>query len=127
MTTNPALRALTELVHHVRTVNVPAQPWDRPGILAALDAALRRSGIGLADLAAAAIRAAQSDRCQTPAVIPLDGEHWRGDSAPAPRVPAIPRWDHQAHAHAVANRATDQAAHAAAARAALRTRTEETA
>ena len=49
--------------------------WDTPGVLHAIGRA-RERGDGTA-VAVAAIRAAASPSNRTPAVIALDGEHWR--------------------------------------------------
>lgn len=64
-------------------VNALRPDWDKPGIEDALGRARRRADAPT--LAIAAIRAATSAKNRTPAVIGMDGEHWR---TPVPaRVP----------------------------------------
>jgi hypothetical protein len=70
-TPHPALTAIAELLHHIRP------DWDKPGILTHLDTARLRVGVTPATLAIAAIKAAANPTNRTPAVIPLDGDHWR--------------------------------------------------
>lgn len=73
------LRAIAHLVHQVRA------DWDIPGIMAAL----RESPGGLADLVIAAVTAARDRRDQrTPAVIAMDGPHWRNSAPISPAEPA---------------------------------------
>jgi len=85
-------RALAALVHELR------QDWDATGILTALHAARNRSTP--AGVAIAAIRAASVASNRTPAMIALEGSHWR-DAAPradAPRC-TVPGHEHElAHA-----------------------------
>lgn len=56
--------------------------WDRPGIIAELGKA--RAMAPASDLAIAAVRAASDPNNRTPAVIGMEGAHWRG-SAVAPK------------------------------------------
>ncbi len=63
------IRSLAALVSSLR------DDWTRPGIEAALQKA--RDVAAAADVAVAAIRASQVPTNTTPAVIPLDGPHWR--------------------------------------------------
>lgn len=49
--------------------------WDKPGILDALAKARDRADVH--DLAIAAIRASLNAKARTPAVIGMDGAHWR--------------------------------------------------
>ena len=71
-------KALAALVHELR------QDWDVTGILPPLHAARNRSTP--AGVAIAAIRAASDPSNRTPAVIALEGVHWR-DAAPRPDAP----------------------------------------
>jgi hypothetical protein len=71
MMTHPTLTTITELLHQLRP------DWDTAGILAHLETARLRVGVTPANLAIAAIRAATNPKNRTPAVIPLDGDHWR--------------------------------------------------
>jgi hypothetical protein len=84
-TTHPALTAIAELLHHIRP------DWDKPGILTHLDTARLRVGVTPATLAIAAIHAATNPTNRTPAVIPLDGEHWRNPAVTPHRNVAPPR------------------------------------
>jgi len=71
-----ALRALAAFLGCLRP------GWDPPGVLTALQAA--SVDHGLAELATAAVRAAQEPSNRGPGVIPLPGAHWR---PPQPVVP----------------------------------------
>lgn len=74
---------LANLVHEIRT------DWQEPGIRAALAKVADRP---LLEVAAAALAATGRVDQRTPAVIALDGEHWRilnPEPAPAPRSPVI--------------------------------------
>lgn len=63
------------LVDLTRTIR-PA--WDRPGVQAAVKASLARElQPTLAELAYALIRCAENPSISTPAVIALDGPHWK--------------------------------------------------
>lgn len=84
------------------------EPWDRPGIEDALATARHRADI--ADLVRAGLRAAAIPTNRTPAVIALDGDHWRGHESAAPRARRVaptdrcsicdaPLDDHQLHDH----------------------------
>lgn len=64
--------------HLAALVHATRPDWDAPGILAALSKLRTRP---LAVVAYAAIRAAETPTNRTPAVIALDGPHWR---APTP-------------------------------------------
>jgi hypothetical protein len=81
MTSNPLThrqaKALAALVHELRG------DWDTPGILDALGRA--RDIAPGPDLAIAAIKAAGSAHNRTPAVIALEGPHWRGSDTPPRR------------------------------------------
>jgi hypothetical protein len=79
-----ALRALAFVVNAVRP------DWDRPGVLAKLNQATA-AGKPLGQLAVAAIRAALDESNRTPAVIPLDGAHWRDTPAPRLEVTPVPK------------------------------------
>jgi hypothetical protein len=82
MTTEAQLRALTELVHHVR----PA--WDRHGIYAALHANSAR--LDFPRLIRAAVDAAQDPDARTPAAIHTrDGQAWHHDQ-PTPTKAGTP-------------------------------------
>lgn len=72
--------ALAELIHALRP------EWDAPGVLAAIGEA---RDVGPAPMVAiAAIRAATTPTNRTPAVIPMEGAHWRTDpGSPAARFP----------------------------------------
>lgn len=68
----PMADALTRLLALLRP------DWQPPGIAAALaDQRLRAKPP--TEVALAAIRAGANSKIRTPAVIPLDGEHWNGD------------------------------------------------
>lgn len=69
MTTEPQLRALTELVHAMRP------GWDRAGIYAAVHGASATRS--LAQLAHVAIDAATDKTANTPAVIASRDRHWQ--------------------------------------------------
>lgn len=73
--------ALAKFVHTLRG------DWDVPGIEHALGVARTRAGAG--DLAVAAITAAASHSNRTPAVIALDGPHWRKLPGGGPRPEAV--------------------------------------
>jgi hypothetical protein len=51
--------------------------WDTAGLMKAFETARFRVGVTPADLAVAAIHASANPKNRTPAVIPLDGDHWR--------------------------------------------------
>lgn len=104
-----ALRALAYVVTTVRP------DWDRPGVLAKLTQATR-NGHTYGHLAVAAVRAALDESNRTPAVIPLDGAHWREPVArPEPvATPTPPPFERGQRDTA------DYEMHAAAARALLR-------
>lgn len=74
--TEAGARALARFLHELR------QDWQTPGIVHALGQA--RALAPAADVALAAIRAASTPTNRTPAVIPLDGEHWDTGRAPKP-------------------------------------------
>lgn len=67
--THNQAKALASLLHALRG------DWDEPGIMAALGNA--RHQASAPDLMVAAIRAAASAHNRTPAVIGMQGEHWR--------------------------------------------------
>lgn len=69
-----ALRALAHLVSRIRP------DWDPPGVAAKLSEA-HTAGRPIGPLSIAALRAAQDQSNRTPAVIPLDGAHWREQTA----------------------------------------------
>src|SRR3954454_14313821 len=74
----PEAEALAAYLHAVRTV------WDVPGIMAALQTTVQtRPWLTLDRLAAVSTRAAKNPKARTPAVIPLEGQHWREDLTPA--------------------------------------------
>lgn len=73
---------LAALVHRTRL------DWDTPGIKAALWKVRDRP---LALVAYAAVRAAQTASNKTPAVIALDGPHWRAPTAAELPTPIPPR------------------------------------
>jgi hypothetical protein len=56
--------------------------WDTPGLMKAFETARLRVGVTPADLAVAAIHASANPKNRTPAVIPLDGDHWREHNRP---------------------------------------------
>lgn len=72
---------LAALVHAIRP------DWDAPGILAALVKVRTRP---LALVAYAAVRAAENTSNRTPAVIALDGTHWRPPTAAELPTPIPP-------------------------------------
>jgi len=63
------------LAGFLASIRPAAAPWDTPGIVAALGKARTRADAP--ELAIAAIRAAVDSANRTPAVIALDGAHWR--------------------------------------------------
>lgn len=71
--THDQAKRLAELIHSLRG------DWDVKGILAALYEAGGKGGNF--DVAQAAIRAAASPANRTPAIIALEGPHWRFDEA----------------------------------------------
>lgn len=89
MTTNIAMTH-TQATHVAAAVHALRPDWDVPGIVDALGRA-RGRGSGPA-VAVAAIRAGADQRNRTPAVIALDGAHWRPaaatavDSRPGPDI-----------------------------------------
>lgn len=78
---------LATLVEKLRR-RLPGDPWHKPGIEDALARARHRASAP--DLACAAIRAAEIPTNRTPAVIGMDGPHWREASKP-PRVEPVNR------------------------------------
>lgn len=72
-------RALAAVIHEIR------QGWDEAGIYAALEKATEAVQCRNAtQLVIAAIKAASDEKNRTPAIIPLDGEHWRGPATERP-------------------------------------------
>lgn len=69
------LRAVAFILNKIRP------GWDQPGTVVKLAEAVAK-GHDLSALTIAAVRAANDPANRTPAVIPLDGAHWR---EPAPR------------------------------------------
>lgn len=92
--------------------------WDAAGIIAALRTCAAR-GDTLGPVALAAIRAALNPRINTPAVIPLGGDHWRTSGATPPTL-TPPTYDRQSYVLDRAHRG-DYDAGAAAAKTALST------
>jgi hypothetical protein len=92
-TPHPTLFAIAELIHQLRP------DWDKPGLLTHLDTARLRVSVTPADLAIAAVKAADNPANRTPAVIPLDGEHWREHNRPltTPQPPPMCKTCHQPH------------------------------
>lgn len=80
------LDAIAVLVIELRRET--GQPWDPPGVMAALQPLADHDP---APLAIAAIRAATNPTNRTPAVIGLDGPHWRDTPAHTP-TPTPPRY-----------------------------------
>ncbi len=89
MTTNIAMTH-TQATKVAAAVHALRPDWDIPGIVDALGRA-RDRGSG-PEVAVAAIRAGADQRNRTPAVIALDGAHWRpaattvADSRPGPHI-----------------------------------------
>ena len=84
---------MNQLTHHqARTLAAfiaSIRPdWDKPGIEDALGRA--RTLAPGPDLAIAAIRASQAASNRTPAVIGLEGPHWRGSESTPVRPPSDP-------------------------------------
>jgi hypothetical protein len=75
-TPHPTLAAIANLIHQLRP------EWDTTGIMSALVTARLRVGVTPADLAIAAVKAASNPSNRTPAIIPLDGDHWREHNRP---------------------------------------------
>jgi hypothetical protein len=75
---------LASFTHSIR------DDWDIPGILHALGTARLRVGATPADIAIATIKAAAQPSNRTPAIIPLDGDHWREHNRPL-TTPQPPR------------------------------------
>lgn len=67
---------------------IPGDPWQKPGIENALGTARHRANAP--DLAIAAIRAAEIPTNRTPAVIGMDGPHWRETTKPPRPLPVEP-------------------------------------
>lgn len=81
--THPQAKELARFIHQLRP------DWDRPGIEHYLGKA--RDMAPGPDLAVAAIKAATSAHNRTPAVIPMQGDHWRTSSVEtAPRRVVAP-------------------------------------
>ncbi len=119
MTSQPMTH--TQATQVAAAVHALRPDWDEPGIVDALGRA-RNRGSG-PELAVAAIRAGADQRNRTPAVIALDGAHWRpaatpvADSRPGPDIsrrcncgvlhpdrldcPGPPAADVQAHANRI--------------------------
>lgn len=76
-------RTLAKYIHELRP------DWDVPGIEYALGQA--RSMASGPDLAIAAIKAATSAHNRTPAIIGLDGPHWRTNGPEVERRHVVPR------------------------------------
>jgi hypothetical protein len=71
--------ALARYIELIRK-RLPGEVWHKPGIENALGSARKRADSP--DLAAAAIAAARRPENRTPAVIGMDGPHWREASRP---------------------------------------------
>jgi hypothetical protein len=63
--------ALAAFIHTIR------DDWDTPGITHALGTARLRVDATVLNITIAAVKAAQNTKNRTPAVITLDGDHWR--------------------------------------------------
>lgn len=80
--TREQARALAELVHLLRP------EWDAQGILAAVAKAREKASVDVVCIAA--IRAAATPTNRTPAVIPLDGEHWQQPATDLSSTSVVP-------------------------------------
>lgn len=80
---------LIRLVYKLRRRLGHQHTWDKPGIESALTRA--RDMADSPDLACALIKAAKNPANRTPAIILLDGEHWRtADASSRPKTPPVP-------------------------------------
>jgi len=90
--TDDQARALAYLVSLLRAGR---NGWDQAGVRAAIHKA--RMNADAHDLCVAAIRAAQNPTNRTPAVIAMDGPHWRTGGGELTRDLPAPRCDKPGH------------------------------